>query len=83
MGGSVTSSKALTAQIVAIAAAIIGVAVTAGLDLSKDLQDHILTLITVLTPAIIGGISWANHNHAKVAAAREANNASSAARVNV
>lgn len=75
------SNAAITATVVAIVTAIIAVAVSAGLDLSKDLQDHILTLITVATPAVLGVIAWLHHSHAKVAAAREANGP--AARVNL
>lgn len=76
-----TSGNALTATVVAIAAAIAGVLVAAGLPLSKDLQDHILTLITVGTPAVLGVIAWLHHSHAKIVAAREANGP--AARVNL
>lgn len=78
-----TSGKAITGTVVAIATAIIGLAVSAGLDMSKDLQDHILVLITVLTPTVVGALAWLHHSHAKIAAAREANSTSSAARVNL
>ena len=78
-----TSTKAITATVVAIATAIAGVAVSAGLPLSKDLQDHVLTLITILTPVVVGAFAWLHHSHAKIAAAKEANNASSSARVNL
>lgn len=78
-----TSSNAISATVVAIAAAVAGVLVAAGLPLSKDLTDHILTLITVATPALIGVIAWLHHSHAKVAAATAANNASSTASVNI
>jgi hypothetical protein len=64
------STKAITAVVVAIITAVLGVVVAAGLPLSKDLQDHVIALITVLTPAVIGGIAWIHHNHTKVAAAR-------------
>lgn len=77
------STAAIGATVIAIVTAILGVVVAAGLDLSKDLQDHVLTLITVAVPAVIAGIAWLHHNHAKVLAAREANNTSSAARVNL
>jgi hypothetical protein len=68
----VNSNQAIAASVVAIAAAIIGVLVSAGLPLSKDLQDHILTLITVATPAILAVIAWVHHSNAKVEAARQA-----------
>ncbi len=42
-----------SAQLITIASATVGVIVAAGLPLSKDLQDHILTLITVLAPLFI------------------------------
>jgi hypothetical protein len=83
VGGTLTSSTAITTAVVAIATAIAGVAVAAGLPLSKDLQDHIITLITVLTPVVVAGIAWLHHSHAKIVAAERANNTSSAARVNV
>lgn len=62
-----TTNAALVTTIVAISTAVIGVLVAAGLSLSKDLQDHIITLITVATPALIGLIAWLHHNSAKVA----------------
>lgn len=76
-----TSNSAIATTVIAIAAAIIGVVVAAGLPLSKDLQDHILTLITVATPAVLGVVAWLHHSHAKIVAAREANGP--AARVNL
>jgi hypothetical protein len=67
-----TSQKALAAQISAIVFAIAGVLVAAGLPLSKDLTDHIITLVTVVTPVAIAAFSWLHSNHAKIVAAREA-----------
>jgi len=61
---------AITSAVVAIATAIIGVLVAAGLDLSKDLTDQIIILISVVTPAVIVVIGWLHHNSAKVAVAR-------------
>ncbi len=78
-----TSSASITAAVVAIITAIAGVLVAAGLPLSKDLQDHIITLITVATPALLATIAWLHHSHAKVAAAQAANNASTTASVNI
>ena len=42
------------AQIVAIVAATLGVLAAAGLPISHDLQDHILNLVTVLAPVLVG-----------------------------
>lgn len=41
------------AQIVAIAGALLTVLVAAGLDISKDLQDSIISLVTVLAPVLL------------------------------
>ena len=75
------SGKAITATVVAIASAIAGVIVAAGLPLSKDLTDHVMILISVTTPVVVLGISWLHHSHAKVVAAEKANGP--AARVNL
>lgn len=65
-----TNTDAVTATVAALVAAIIGVAVAAGLDLSKDLQDHIITLITVATPIVVLVIAWIRHSNAKETAAK-------------
>ena len=43
------------AQIVAIVGAVIGLAVAAGLDISQDLQDSIINLVTIVSAALIVG----------------------------
>lgn len=65
-----TDSAAITATVVAVVTAVIGLIVAAGLPLSKDLTDHIVVLITVVTPVVIGVIGWLHRNSAKVQAAR-------------
>jgi hypothetical protein len=57
-----------TAQFVAIVGAILGVAVAAGLPLSKDLQDSIVTLVTVLAPLIIVGDAHIRHGRSRALA---------------
>jgi hypothetical protein len=53
------------AQLVAIAGAVIGVAVAAGLDISKDLQDRIIQLVTVLAPLLIIGDGVIRHGRSR------------------
>jgi predicted MFS family arabinose efflux permease len=66
-----TSTRAITAQAVTTFLAIVGVATAAGLPLSADLTDRIVTLITVDLPIALAAISWMHHNHARIVAARE------------
>lgn len=66
-----SNEKAITATVVTIASAFLGVIVAAGLPLSRNLTDHILVLITVVTPAVVGLVGWLHHSGAKVIAARE------------
>jgi hypothetical protein len=70
MDTTFSDRQAITAAVVAIASAILGVLVAAGLDLSRNLTDHIIALITVVTPAVLVVIGWLHHNSAKVAVAR-------------
>lgn len=57
-----------TAQIVAVVGAIIGVLLAAGLDISDDLRDAIILLVTVLAPVVIGGDAVIRNGRAKAAA---------------
>jgi hypothetical protein len=57
-----------TAQLIAIVGAILGVAVAAGLPLSKDLQDSIITLVTVLAPLVIVGDATIRHGRSRALA---------------
>jgi hypothetical protein len=57
-----------TAQIVALAGAILGVIAAAGLPLSKELQDSIITLITVLAPLVIIGDAHIRHGRSRALA---------------
>jgi hypothetical protein len=66
----VNSKASITAMVIAIATAIGGVIIAAGLPLSTNLENHLLTLISVVTPAILGLIGLIHFNHAKVASAR-------------
>lgn len=43
------------AQVIAIVGSIIAVLVAAGLDISADLQDSIIKLVTVIAPILIVG----------------------------
>lgn len=65
-----SDSAAITATVVSVVTAVIGLIVAAGLPLSKDLTDHIVILITVVTPVVIGVIGLLHRNSAKVQAAR-------------
>ena len=53
------------AQLIAIVGAIIGVLVTAGLDLSQDLQDSIIQLVTVLAPILLVSDAVIRHGRAR------------------
>ena len=53
------------AQYVAIAGAILGVLVAAGLDISQELQDQIMNLITVLAPLLVVGDAAIRHGRSR------------------
>jgi hypothetical protein len=61
MADGFTNSKAITASVVAIATAVLGIVVAAGLPLSKSLTDSIIQAITVITPVAV--IGWLHHHH--------------------
>jgi hypothetical protein len=52
------------AQIIAVVGAVLGVAVAGGLDISQDLQDKILNLITVLAPILLVADAGIRHGRA-------------------
>jgi hypothetical protein len=54
-----------TAQIVAIAGAVVGVAVAAGSPLSKDLQDSTIQLISVLALLLVVGDAAIRHGRSR------------------
>lgn len=60
------------AQVVAVVGAILGVLLAAGLDISDDLRDAIILLVTVLAPTVIGGDAVIRNGRAKAAAAAAA-----------
>lgn len=64
-----TTGKAIAAAIAAVASALIGVLVAAGLHVRPELRDSIITFITVTTPFVVVLIGWLHHAHAKVIAA--------------
>jgi hypothetical protein len=53
------------AQIVAVAGAIVTVLIAAGLPISKDLQDSIIGLATVLAPLLIAGDAVIRHGRSR------------------
>lgn len=53
------------AQIVAIVGSILGVAVAAGLPISKDLQDAIIALVTVLAPVLLVSDAAIRHGRSR------------------
>ena len=63
--GSLSTPSITGAQYVAIAGAVIGVAVAAGLPLSKALQDSIIQLITVLAPLLLIGDATIRHGRSR------------------
>jgi hypothetical protein len=63
--GSLTTPDITIAQIVAIAGAVLGVAVAGGLPLSRDLQDAIIQLITVLAPLLVVGDAAIRHGRSR------------------
>jgi hypothetical protein len=64
-GGSLSTPDITIAQIVAIGGAVLGVAVAAGLPLSKELQDSIIQLITVLAPLLLIGDAAIRHGRSR------------------
>ncbi len=54
-----------TAQIVAVVGSVLGVLVAAGLDVSKELQDSIISLVTVLGPVLIAGDALIRHGRSR------------------
>jgi hypothetical protein len=53
------------AQIIAVVGAILAVAISAGLDISKDLQDSILQLTTVLSGLLLGADAVIRHGRSR------------------
>ena len=53
------------AQYVAITGAILGVLVAGGLDISQELQDQIMNLITVLAPLLVVGDATIRHGRSR------------------
>ena len=64
-GEALRTPDITTAQMVAIAGAVIGVAVAAGLPLSKDRQDAIIQLISVLAPLLVVGDAAIRHGRSR------------------
>jgi hypothetical protein len=59
-----SSPDITAAQVVAIAGAIIAVGVSAGLNISQDLQDSIIRLVTVLAPILLVSDAAIRHGRA-------------------
>ena len=53
------------AQIVAIVGSLIAVGVAAGLDISSELQDSIITLVTVLSGLLVVGDGVIRHGRSR------------------
>lgn len=53
------------AQMVAVVGSVIAVLVAAGLDISKDLQDSILQLVTVLSGFLLAGDAVIRHGRSR------------------
>lgn len=53
------------AQIVAVVGAVIGLAVAAGLDISQDLQDSIINLVTVLSGLLLVSDAAIRHGRSR------------------
>jgi hypothetical protein len=64
-GGALRTPDITLAQMVAVVGAILAVAVAAGLPLSKDLQDSIIDLITVLAPLLVVGDAAIRHGRSR------------------
>jgi hypothetical protein len=70
VGMNMTDAKAITATVVAVATAIIAVIVTYAPNwMTQPQKDSIITLITVVTPVVLGLIGLLHHNTAKVMSA--------------
>lgn len=65
MNGKLATPDISVAQVVAVVGAVLGVLVAAGLDISKDLQDAIISLITVLAPVLIAGDALIRHGRSR------------------
>jgi protein-S-isoprenylcysteine O-methyltransferase Ste14 len=63
MAEGFTNSKAITAAVVAIASAVLGIIVAAGLPLSKELTSSIIQAVTVITPVALVFIGLLHHHH--------------------
>ena len=53
------------AQIIAVVGSIFGICVAAGLDISQDLQNSIIDLITILAPLLILGDAGIRHGRSR------------------
>jgi hypothetical protein len=63
--GKLATPDITPAQLVAIAGAILGVLVAGGLDISEDLQEQIIDLITVLAPLLVVGDAAIRHGRSR------------------
>lgn len=54
------------AQIIAVVGAALGVLVAGGLDISNDLQDSIIQLVTVLAPLLLASDAVIRHGRSRV-----------------
>jgi 3-keto-L-gulonate-6-phosphate decarboxylase len=59
------------AQIVAVVGAVIAVAVAGGLNISQDLQDSIIRLVSILAPILIAGDAVVRHGRATGSAKKD------------
>lgn len=67
---NMTDAKAITATVVTIATAIIAVILTYAPNwMTQPQKDSIITLVTVVTPVVVGLIGLLHHNTAKVRSA--------------
>lgn len=69
MGFNFTDAKAITAALVSLVTAVVGLLVAFGIDMSTAKQAAITTFITVVTPLVLALIGLLHHSRAKVAAA--------------
>lgn len=69
MGFDFSNAKAISAAVVTLVAAVVGLLVTLGIDVSGTTQHAITTFIEIATPAVLFLIGLLHHGSAKVKSA--------------
>lgn len=63
--GKLSTPDITPAQVIAVVGSVLAVIVAAGLDISQELQDSIIRLVTVLAPLLLGADALIRHGRSR------------------